>query len=80
VHAYFFRRLGEVRGKELYQNLPVRMRSLARTPLILSILLDDLHQRGNQAARQRGPLFAQFVTRTLSQGRASILPNIKRRA
>jgi hypothetical protein len=72
VRAFFLRRFGEARGQEIYQHLPDRMRVLARTPVLLSLLIDEVRCRGEQAARQRGPLFANFVSRMLDQEEAPL--------
>jgi hypothetical protein len=53
----------------LYQNLSERMRELARTPLVLSLLLDELRHRGDRAAKQLGPLFANYTYRMLEKAR-----------
>ncbi|MEJ2555785.1 MAG: CHAT domain-containing protein [Anaerolineae bacterium] len=72
VRAYLIRRLGEARGKQLYQSLPDPMRELARTPLLLSLLLDELRDQGDQAAKQRALLFAHFTSRILSEKKGVI--------
>lgn len=72
VRAYLIRRLGEARGRQLYQSLPDPMRELARTPLLLSILLDELRDQGDEAAKQRGLLFAHFASRMLSEKKGVI--------
>jgi hypothetical protein len=72
VQAFFVLRFGEARGRGLYQSLPGRMRALARTPLLLSLLLDEVHNRGERAAKRRGPLFAHFASRMLIQANGSI--------
>jgi hypothetical protein len=72
VRAYLVRRLGEARGKQLYQSLPDAMRELARTPLLLSLLLDELRDQGDEAAKQRALLFAHFTSRILSKKRGAI--------
>jgi len=72
VQAYFTRRLGKARGNELYQGLPESIRALARVPLLLSLLLDELRSRGGQAAARRGLLLAHFASRMLSQVEASL--------
>ncbi len=72
VRAYLIRRLGEARGKQLYQSLPDPMRELARTPLLLSLLLDELRDQEDEAAKQRALLFAHFTSRILSKKRGVI--------
>jgi hypothetical protein len=72
VRAYLIRRLGEARGKQLYQSLPDPMRELARTPLLLSLLLDELRDQGDEAAKQRALLFAHFTSRILSKKKGVI--------
>jgi hypothetical protein len=72
VRAFFLRRFGEARGQEIYQGLPDRMRALARTPVLLSLLIDEVRCRGDGAARQRGPLFASFVSRMLDYEEAPV--------
>jgi hypothetical protein len=72
VRAYLVRRLGEARGRHLYAGLPEHMRELARTPLILSLLLDELRARGDRAASQLGPLFTHFTSRMLDADEAAV--------
>jgi len=71
VLAYLTRCLGEARGRQLYESLPERMRELARTPLVLSLLLEELRHRGDRAATQLGPLFASFSARMLDTAQAT---------
>ncbi len=78
VKAFLVRRLGEARGSQLYGTLPERMRELARTPLLLSVLLDELQSRGDQAAKQLGPLFTSFSSRMLSAEEALVPTENKR--
>jgi hypothetical protein len=54
----------------LYQKLPERMRELARTPLVLSLLLDELRHRGDGAAKQLGRLFENYAYRLLDTAKA----------
>jgi hypothetical protein len=70
VKAYLTRGLGEARGSQLYQKLPERMRELARTPLVLSLLLDELRHRGDSAAKQLGRLFEHYAYRLLDSAKA----------
>lgn len=72
VRAYLIRRLGEARGKQLYQSLPDPMRELARTPLLLSLLLEELCDLGDEAAKRRALLFAHFASRILSEKKGVI--------
>jgi hypothetical protein len=70
VRAFLTRGLGEARGSQLYQKLPERMRELARTPLVLSLLLDELRHRGDGAAKQLGRLFENYAYRLLDTAKA----------
>jgi hypothetical protein len=47
------------------------MRELACNPLVLSLLLEELRHRGDKAAKQLGPLFANYSYRMLDSAKAT---------